>query len=429
MTHARTIRQEVASGLIAAALVILLGAGPTLNMSDYPYGAGLAAAALRGGGGGDAGRSGRGGGGARAGQNRSKVDRQPRASSAKQGSIERANMKPAKKATREAAAVKRPADAGTRDQRLAKQAPSQLKRPAAKTQKSDRSMSRNEWNKKLQSNEGPRPGTKTDRKAARQDSTQKLGDRRSNTEQSREDRKKNVEDRRKEYTANRDEIRDERKKSMEELQKNRQDYLDAAREDRQDFAQDMMKQREDMWEDIYDDRHYWGDYDDHHHHHDDDDDEWLWGIGGALVGGVAGYMIGAAVNSPPEGTVTVPAGGTNYQYYGGAFYQPAPSGEGYVTAPAPVGATVEAPPLDCTIVFGPDPADPGYCFFQGAFFLYDEGSDSYLVAEPPMGTQVPYLPEGYTEETVNGVDYYKLGTIYYRPYLAGDDELFVVSKI
>jgi len=100
-----------------------------------------------------------------------------------------------------------------------------------------------------------------------------------------------------------------------------------------------------------------------------------------------------------------------------------------VTTPAPVGAAVEAPPLDCTIVFGPDPADPGYCFFQGAFFLYDEGSDSYLVAEPPMGTQVPYLPEGYTQETVNDVDYYKLGTIYYRPYLAGDDELFVVSKI
>jgi len=140
-------------------------------------------------------------------------------------------------------------------------------------------------------------------------------------------------------------------------------------------------------------------------------------------------MIGAAVNSPPEGTVAVPYGGTNYQYYGGAFYEPAPSGEGYVTAPAPVGAQVEAPPLDCTIVFGPDPADPGYCFFQGAFFLYDEKRDSYLVAEPPMGTQVPYLPEGYTEETVNGVDYYKLGTIYYRPYLAGDDEIFVVSKI
>jgi hypothetical protein len=428
MTHARTIRQQVASGLIAAGLVILIGAGPTLNMSDYPYGTGLAAAALRGGGG-DAGRSGRGGGGARAGQNRSKVDRQPRASSAKQGSIERANKRPTKKATREAAAVKRPATASTSQQRLAKKQPAQTKRPAAKPKQADRSMSRSEWNKKLQSNEGPKPGTKPDRKAARQDSTEKLDARRSNTEQNREERKKNVEDRRKEYTDNRNEIRDDLKKSREEWQESRQDYLDAAREDRQDFAKDMMKQREDMWEDIYDNHHYWGDWDDDHHHHDDDDNEWLWGIGGALVGGVAGYMIGAAVNSPPEGTVAVPYAGTNYQYYGGAFYEPASSGEGYVTTPAPVGAAVEAPPLDCTIVFGPDPADPGYCFFQGAFFLYDEDSGSYLVAEPPMGTQVPYLPEGYTQETVNDVEYYKLGTIYYRPYLAGDDELFVVSKI
>jgi len=423
MTHARTTRHQVVSGLIATALVILLGAGPALNTSDYPYGAGMAAAALRGGGGGDAGRSVRGGGGARAGQNRSKVDRQPRASSAKQGSIERANRKPAKKTTREAAAVKRPATASASQQRLAKQEPAQTKRTVDKTKQADRGMSRSEWNRKLQSNEGPKPGAKTDRKAVRQDSTGKRGDRRSDTGQSREDRKKNVEDRRREYADNRDEIRDERRDTWEELQKNRQDFLKDQQKDRQDFI-------EDMYDDIYDDRHYWGDYDDHHHHHDDDDDnEWLWGIGGALVGGVAGYMIGAAVNSPPEGTVAVPYGGTNYQYYGGAFYEPAPSGEGYVTAPAPVGAAVEAPPLDCTIVFGPDPADPGYCFFQGAFFLYDENSDSYLVAEPPTGTQVPYLPEGYTQETVNGVDYYKLGTIYYRPYLAGDDELFVVSKI
>ena len=48
MTNTRTVRQQMASGLIAAALVILIGAGPTLNMSDYPYGTGLAAAALRG---------------------------------------------------------------------------------------------------------------------------------------------------------------------------------------------------------------------------------------------------------------------------------------------------------------------------------------------------------------------------------------------
>jgi hypothetical protein len=33
-------------------------------------------------------------------------------------------------------------------------------------------------------------------------------------------------------------------------------------------------------------------------------------------------------------------------------------------------------------VSGPD---PGYCVFQGAFFLYDDKSDRYVVTEPPGG--------------------------------------------
>src|SRR4030095_14518003 len=117
----------------------------------------------------------------------------------------------------------------------------------------------------------------------------------------------------------------------------------------------------------------------------------------------------------------VPYGGTDYQYYGGAFYEPAPAGQGYapaparpgsragpagpraarapaagrasppprggrapaparagqgyVTVPARVGAAVEAPPLDCTVVFSTNSDDPGYCYFQGAFFIYDDQSD------------------------------------------------------
>jgi len=414
MRTARSITKQANTALATAVLVILLGAGPTLNMFDDPGGSGMALARGGGGGGGA-----RGGGGGRASQMSSRVDRQPRASSARQGSIQRANTQPARSVSRPATAGTRQgsAGAGTSQQRPASRETALTRDTTAKTRQTGQTQNRSEWNKKLQTQDRTKPAARTDRQAMRADST---GQRRADAP-SREERSKNVEERRKDYSDNRDEIRNERKQSMDDWQKSRQDYLDAAREDRQDFAEDMMKDREDMWENMYDDHHYWGDWDDD----DNNNDEWLWGI----VGGLAGYMIGAAVNSPPAGTVTVPAGGTNYQYYGGAFYQPAPSGQGYVTAPAPIGAEVEAPPLDCTIVFGPNPADPGYCFFQGAFFLYDEKSDSYLVAEPPRGTQVPYLPDGYTEETVNGVEYYKLGAIYYRPYLAGDEEIFVVSKI
>ena len=125
----------------------------------------------------------------------------------------------------------------------------------------------------------------------------------------------------------------------------------------------------------------------------------------------------------------VTSGNTPYQYYGGTFYLPAADGQGYTTVPAPVNAQVEAPPIDCTVVFTPPPDDLGYCYFQGAFFLYDDGTDNYVVTTPQAGTEVPYLPEGYEIRAVDGVDYYQLGSITYRPYLEGDQEVFVVAKM
>lgn len=88
---------------------------------------------------------------------------------------------------------------------------------------------------------------------------------------------------------------------------------------------------------------------------------------------------------------------------------------------------MEAPPIDCTIVFGPD--HQGYRFFQGAFFIYDEKNDQYIVAEPPTGTCVPYLPDGYEELEIQGATYMKLGATYYRPYYEGDEVIYVVTKV
>jgi len=247
------------------------------------------------------------------------------------------------------------------------------------------------------------------------------GDRREELKQSREARRDDVEERRQSFSDNRDDIRNERQERMDEVRKNRQEFAEDWREDRQDFAEEWREDRHDLWEDIYDDHRYWGDWDDDWF---DDDDWWIWG----LAAGAVGYAIGASVNDPPYGTVAVPYGGTNFQYYGGAFYEPAPSGEGYVTTTAPIGAVVEAPPIDCTIVFSPNPDDPGYCYFQGAFFVYDEKTDQYVVAEPAPGTEVPYLPEGYKEIDIGGKEVLELGGVYYRHYIAGDEEVFVVVK-
>ena len=102
MRTARSITKQANTALATAVLVILLGAGPTLNMFGDPGGSGVAMARGGGGGGGA-----RGGGGGRASQMSSRIDRQPRASSARQGSIKRANTQPAR-------SVSRPASAGTR---------------------------------------------------------------------------------------------------------------------------------------------------------------------------------------------------------------------------------------------------------------------------------------------------------------------------
>lgn len=377
---------------------------------------------------------------------KSKVDRKPRASSASQGSI--------KRASRERPAAQQQAKARPQLKPQAKEKPQARLQDRASGSPRDQAFSRKPEGKpqqkaagssrenlaardQIKRKESQAPQAR-DRVAARPDTSKvRIG---QDKQAQRTARDREVKEGRKDYTAKRKDIRDERRKAADELQNKRldhrdearedwQDWADASREDRQRHHRDLANERRELYEDIYDDRRYWGRHDYYWDDDDDDDDDdsWLWGIGGVVIGGIAGYAIGAAVNEPPEGTVAVPVGGVPYQYYGGAFYEPAPSGNGYVTTAAPVGAQVEAPPIDCTIVFGPE--NEGYCYFQGAFFIYDESSDQYVVVEPPAGTSVTYLPPGYEPVTIAGTQYMKLGGTYYRPYYEGDEVVYVVAEV
>jgi hypothetical protein len=385
-----------------------------------------------------------GGGGKGTMPQKSKIDRKPRASSAKQGSMKEASRerpgaqqqakarpqaKPQAKAKPQVKPQQR-ASGSPKDQPFAGKADGKPQQQAKASSSRENLAARDQKNPKH---------TSAQQAAKKPDTSRLKGGQDRQTQ--RADRDKQVKEGRQQYAANKQDIRSDRKKAAEELQQNKFDHRDEAREDRQDWADEsredrqkhqrqLANERRDLYEDIYDDRRYWGNNDNYWDDDDDDDDDnngWLWGIGGAIVGGVAGYAIGAAVNEPPEGTVAVPVDGVPYQYYGGAFYEPAPSGTGYVTAPAPVGAQVEAPPIDCTIVFGPE--DEGYCYFQGAFFIYDDSADQYVVVEPPADTSVTYLPPGYEEVTVAGTKYMKLGSTYYRPYYEGDEVTYVVSEV
>lgn len=90
-------------------------------------------------------------------------------------------------------------------------------------------------------------------------------------------------------------------------------------------------------------------------------------VAAAVAGTIAGIAIGAAVTAPPRGYRTIYYGGAPYAYYGGVFYQPAPSG--------------------------------------------------YIVVTPPVGATVPMLPPGAVVALVNGISYYSFEGYYYQPVI------------
>ena len=383
----------------------------------------------RGGGGGLRG-GGRGGGQFSAGARKSKVDRQPRASSARSGSI-RPSASRGNGNTRQAESGRK----------LAGKASGNGKRPAGLSTVSDAKAARNRSGSAdsgqvrdrkdiARKMDQPAKARKTDAgsKVARDRKPQKVDLRNKKVSpRQRDAQKRDLQNGRNDYESRRKDIEKDRGDTLLELQENRQEFKEERREDRMDFAEerredrmdfreDMLRERRRMYDDLYYHHHYWG-Y--------DDDDNWFW----LLFGGFTGYIIGASINDQPEGSVPVSTGNTTYQYYGGTFYQESADGQGYTTVPAPANAQVEAPPVDCTVVFTPPPDDIGYCYFQGAFFLYDDKTDNYVVTIPESGTEVPYLPEGYETKTVGGVEYYILGAVAYRPYMAGDEETFIVADM
>jgi hypothetical protein len=81
-----------------------------------------------------------------------------------------------------------------------------------------------------------------------------------------------------------------------------------------------------------------------------------------------------------------------------------------IVVTAPVGAVVDRLPRGVPRI----PARPGpVWYFFGTFF--GEKGVAYEVIKPPAGTTVFYLPDGYAQEKVKGVDLYRFGDILFKP--------------
>ena len=65
---------------------------------------------------------------------------------------------------------------------------------------------------------------------------------------------------------------------------------------------------------------------------------------------------------------------------------------------------------------------------DGAFYHWDADQDAYVVVDPPDGSEVPWVPDGYTIADRDGILYYVYGGVYYRPVLRRGKRVYVVNR-
>jgi len=100
--------------------------------------------------------------------------------------------------------------------------------------------------------------------------------------------------------------------------------------------------------------------------------------------------------------------GAPYYYDDGIYYQQA--GDDYQEVYPPLGADVPELPDGAIEI---DAGNLAYYYAGGAFYVQQDGG--FVIAPTPMGVTVPELPPGAVQVSVNGGVAYQFNGIYYRP--------------
>ena len=142
----------------------------------------------------------------------------------------------------------------------------------------------------------------------------------------------------------------------------------------------------------------------------------------------AGMVIGAAVASVPKTTQTVYVQGAPYYYANGVYYQPAPSGSGYVVVQAPPGASLPSLPPSAVSV---QANGQSYEYLNGIFYqggYTSSGQYGYTVVQAPIGATVNSLPQGAQSQVVNGAKFFTYGSTWFRAFYSGNETVYMVVQ-
>lgn len=136
------------------------------------------------------------------------------------------------------------------------------------------------------------------------------------------------------------------------------------------------------------------------------------------------HRYGRIVDGLPVGSMPVVIDGELYSFFGGIFYEKAPTG--YVVVPAPRRAVVNEIPAGAVAVT----AGEGRYFYQwGSFYRKHADLDVYEVVAPPTGATVPFVPDGYALVDLGGKKHFVLSGVYYRPMFLGGELVYIVTKV
>ncbi len=137
-------------------------------------------------------------------------------------------------------------------------------------------------------------------------------------------------------------------------------------------------------------------------------------------------MLGMAIASIPHRHEVIVVYGSTYYYSNGVYYSSTSSG--YVVVPAPARAVVEHAPTNVINVYV---NNQEYGYSNGTYYeakppVDDESASTYEVVAPRVGATVDSLPDGATQETIEGSTYFVYSETFYTPFYSGSDVVYMV---
>ena len=138
-----------------------------------------------------------------------------------------------------------------------------------------------------------------------------------------------------------------------------------------------------------------------------------------------GYVIGAV----PKAAVSVSLGSALFYYTNGIYYRPYRSG--FIVILPPIGLLVPVLPLGHIpfYVYGHT-----YYYYADVYYVWDIHHRAYRVIEVPEEANGPYqpgdivdtLPDGAYTETIDGIQYYRYGEVYFMQSVQGERIVYIV---